>query len=69
MCVSAVSPADKVLDSCSFRDEDDDCTYYYTVDSSRDPAVKGMDVQVLEKKGELRVAYILIYPTCERYFV
>lgn len=49
LCVSA----DKVLDSCSFRDEYDDCTFYYTVDNPKDPAVKDLEVQVLEKKGEL----------------
>ncbi|KAM8730659.1 integrin beta-4-like [Acanthopagrus schlegelii] len=48
--VTELKESDKVLDSCSFRDKDDDCTYYYTVDNPRDPAVKGMDVQVLEKK-------------------
>ncbi|KAM8730656.1 integrin beta-4 isoform 1-T2 [Acanthopagrus schlegelii] len=48
--VTELKESDKVLDSCNFRDEDDDCTYYYTVDNPRDPAVKGMDVQVLEKK-------------------
>lgn len=57
VCVWRVA-ADKVLDSCSFRDEDDDCTYYYTVDNSKDPAVNNFDVQVLEKKGELQVAHI-----------
>ncbi|KAM9336995.1 integrin beta-4 [Symphorus nematophorus] len=48
--VKELKESDKVLDSCSFRDEDDDCTYYYTVDKSKDPKVKGLDVQVLEKK-------------------
>lgn len=57
VCVWRVS-ADKVLDSCSFRDEDDDCTYYYTVDNAKDPAGNSFDVQVLEKKGELQAAYI-----------
>lgn len=45
--------AEEVLDSCSFRDEDDDCTYHYTVDHSNDPTVKDMEVEVLKKKGEL----------------
>uniref|UniRef100_A0A8D0AD78 Integrin beta n=1 Tax=Sander lucioperca TaxID=283035 RepID=A0A8D0AD78_SANLU len=34
----------------NFRDEDDDCTYYYTVENPKDPLVKFLDVQVLEKK-------------------
>lgn len=42
-------PADKVLDSCSFRDEDDDCTYHYTVENPKD---KDLEVQVLKKKGK-----------------
>uniref|UniRef100_A0A671XFI0 Integrin beta n=1 Tax=Sparus aurata TaxID=8175 RepID=A0A671XFI0_SPAAU len=48
--VSELKESDKVLDSCSFRDEDDDCTYYYTVDNAKDPAGNSFDVQVLEKK-------------------
>lgn len=52
MCLSS---ADKVLDSCSFRDEEDDCTYHYTVDKSSDASAKDIDVQVLNKKGELQV--------------
>lgn len=45
-------PADKVLDSCSFRDEDDDCTYHYTVENPKD---KDLEVQVLKKKGEQHI--------------
>lgn len=52
--------AEDVLDSCSFRDEDDDCTYHYTVDHSKDPIVKDMEVEVLKKKGELPPALALI---------
>lgn len=52
-----VFSAKKVLDSCSFRD-DDDCTYHYTVENLKDPAVKDLEVQVLKKKGELRVWYV-----------
>ncbi|XP_075889894.1 integrin beta-4 isoform X1 [Nelusetta ayraudi] len=40
----------EVIDSCSFRDEDDDCTYQYTVHHSNDPNVKEMEVEVLKKK-------------------
>uniref|UniRef100_A0A8C4ILA4 Integrin beta n=1 Tax=Dicentrarchus labrax TaxID=13489 RepID=A0A8C4ILA4_DICLA len=42
----------ELLDSCSFRDEDDDCTYHYTVENPTDPTVKDLEVQVLKKKGE-----------------
>lgn len=44
--------ADQVLDSCSFRDEDDDCTYHYTVENPKD---KDLEVQVLKKRGERHV--------------
>lgn len=49
---------EKVLDSCSFRDEDDDCTYHYTVENPRDPNVKDLEVQVLKKKGECMCVYV-----------
>ncbi|KAM9837621.1 integrin beta-4 [Aulostomus maculatus] len=48
--VDELKEAKKVLDSCSFRDEDDDCTYKYTVENPKDPTVKDLEVQVLEKK-------------------
>lgn len=46
-----------MLDSCSFRDEDDDCTYHYTVEHSEDPTVNKLLVEVLKKKGELQTRY------------
>ncbi|XP_072311845.1 integrin beta-4 [Eucyclogobius newberryi] len=47
--VSELKKRETVLDSCSFRDEDDDCTFHYTVDDSK--SAKGsLEVQVLEKK-------------------
>lgn len=58
-----VFSGDKVLDLCSFRDEDDDCTYSYTVDHPQDLSVKDLEVQVLKKKGELlwqRVKHYLL---------
>uniref|UniRef100_A0A3B4BB18 Fibronectin type-III domain-containing protein n=1 Tax=Periophthalmus magnuspinnatus TaxID=409849 RepID=A0A3B4BB18_9GOBI len=33
--VEELKKPETVLDSCSFRDEEDDCTYYYTVDNSK----------------------------------
>ncbi|XP_049916402.1 integrin beta-4 [Epinephelus moara] len=48
--VDELKEENKVLDSCSFRDEDDDCTYQYTVENSADRNVKDLEVQVLEKK-------------------
>lgn len=41
---------EEVLDLCSFRDEEDDCTYHYTVEND---LKKDLKVQVLKKKGEL----------------
>ncbi|XP_035516781.1 integrin beta-4 [Morone saxatilis] len=48
--VDELKESKKVLDSCSFRDEDDDCTYHYTVENPTDPTVKDLEVQVLKKK-------------------
>lgn len=42
LMVDELKEADKVSDVCSFRDEDDDCTYHYTV--------KDLEVEVLKKK-------------------
>ncbi|XP_027884979.1 integrin beta-4 isoform X5 [Xiphophorus couchianus] len=40
----------KVLDYCSFLDEDNDCTYEYTVDTSKDPTNTELLVEVLKKR-------------------
>nr|XP_046233840.1 integrin beta-4 isoform X3 [Scatophagus argus] len=48
--VDELKESEKVLDSCSFRDEDDDCTYSYTVENPKDPTVKDLEVEVLNKK-------------------
>uniref|UniRef100_A0A8C4Z4T8 Integrin beta n=1 Tax=Gadus morhua TaxID=8049 RepID=A0A8C4Z4T8_GADMO len=48
--VDELKEKDKVIDTCDFRDETDDCTYYYTVDYPEDKANKELDVQVLKKK-------------------
>lgn len=47
-----VSAAEQVLESCRFRDEDDDCTYRYTVENPKD---KDLEVQVLKEKGERHI--------------
>src|SRR4029434_9943083 len=53
VCVCAlVCVGEQVLESCTFRDEDDDCTYHYTVDLPANPTQKGTEVEVLKKKGE-----------------
>ncbi|XP_045924379.1 integrin beta-4 isoform X1 [Micropterus dolomieu] len=48
--VDELKESEKVLDSCSFRDEDDDCTYYYTVENPKDLTDKDLEVQVRKKK-------------------
>ncbi|XP_061611666.1 integrin beta-4 isoform X2 [Phyllopteryx taeniolatus] len=48
--VDELKEADKVLEKCSFRDEDDDCTYHYTVENPKVPTSKDLEVQVLKKK-------------------
>ncbi|XP_035998391.1 integrin beta-4 isoform X4 [Fundulus heteroclitus] len=39
-----------VLDSCSFRDEDDDCSYQYTVETSKDITNNELLVEVLKDR-------------------
>ncbi|GAA6226006.1 integrin beta-4 [Lates japonicus] len=47
--VDELEEREKVLDSCSFRDEEDDCTYHYTVDNT-EVATEALKVKVLKKK-------------------
>ncbi|XP_051888741.1 integrin beta-4 isoform X2 [Pristis pectinata] len=46
--VDELQPDQQVTESCEFRDEDDDCTYYYTV--QRFPHSNISHIQVLKKK-------------------
>ncbi|XP_039991234.1 integrin beta-4 isoform X2 [Xiphias gladius] len=48
--VDELKKSEDVLDSCNFRDEEDDCTYYYTVENAKDPTTGVLEVQVLKKK-------------------
>ncbi|KAM6898622.1 integrin beta-4 isoform 1-T1 [Lycodopsis pacificus] len=48
--VDELKKAETFLESCSFRDEDDDCTYNYTVETLKDSRGKALEVQVLKKK-------------------
>uniref|UniRef100_A0A9J7WXT0 Integrin beta n=1 Tax=Cyprinus carpio carpio TaxID=630221 RepID=A0A9J7WXT0_CYPCA len=43
----------KVIETCSFRDEDDDCTYHYTVNYPMNITDKEHHILVKKKKGEL----------------
>ncbi|XP_019119048.2 integrin beta-4 isoform X2 [Larimichthys crocea] len=47
--VDELKKREEVLDLCSFRDEEDDCTYHYTVENDED-LKKDLKVQVLKKK-------------------
>lgn len=42
-----------VIEKCSFRDEDDDCTYHYTVNYPLDNTAKDHRVLVKKKRGEI----------------
>uniref|UniRef100_A0A3B3VQ41 Integrin, beta 4 n=1 Tax=Poecilia latipinna TaxID=48699 RepID=A0A3B3VQ41_9TELE len=41
---------EEVLDSCRFVDEDNDCTYEYTVETSKDPTNTKLLAEVLKKR-------------------
>uniref|UniRef100_A0A8C3APD8 Integrin beta n=1 Tax=Cyclopterus lumpus TaxID=8103 RepID=A0A8C3APD8_CYCLU len=60
--VCCVFSEEKVLDSCSFRDEDDDCTYYYTVENPKDPGDNDLEVQVLKKKDCPPASFLWLLP-------
>lgn len=47
-----VAAAEEVVEFCSFRDEDDDCNYSYTVEGDGSPGPNST-VLVHKKKGEL----------------
>ncbi|XP_024120232.1 integrin beta-4 isoform X3 [Oryzias melastigma] len=46
--VDELKERQKVMDSCSFRDEDDDCTFRYTVETQ--PSSKELLIQMLKDK-------------------
>ena len=46
-----MGPAEEVVEFCAFRDEDDDCTYSYTVEGDGSPGPNST-VLVHKKKGE-----------------
>ncbi|XP_031699889.1 integrin beta-4 isoform X1 [Anarrhichthys ocellatus] len=48
--VDELKKAEKGLEACSFRDEDDDCTYNYTVATPKDSSRTALEVQVLKKR-------------------
>lgn len=46
-----MSAAEEVVEHCSFRDEEDDCTYSYTVEGDSAPGPNST-VLVQRRKGE-----------------
>ncbi|CDQ91470.1 unnamed protein product, partial [Oncorhynchus mykiss] len=52
----------EVIEACSFRDEDDDCTYHYTVDYPEDQTDKELEVQVLKKKDCPPAGFLWLIP-------
>ncbi|XP_053359668.1 integrin beta-4 isoform X1 [Clarias gariepinus] len=48
--VDELKDRDKVIETCEYRDEEDDCTYYYTVNYPANPTDKEHEVEVLKKK-------------------
>uniref|UniRef100_A0A8C2FV76 Integrin beta n=1 Tax=Cyprinus carpio TaxID=7962 RepID=A0A8C2FV76_CYPCA len=51
----------KVIETCSFRDEDDDCTYHYTVNYPMNITDKEHHILVKKKKGEIFTVLFLMY--------
>uniref|UniRef100_A0A8C7L5R4 Integrin beta n=1 Tax=Oncorhynchus kisutch TaxID=8019 RepID=A0A8C7L5R4_ONCKI len=52
----------EVIEACSFRDEDDDCTYHYTVDYPEEQTDKELEVQVLKKKDCPPAGFLWLIP-------
>uniref|UniRef100_A0A3B3ULM0 Integrin beta n=1 Tax=Poecilia latipinna TaxID=48699 RepID=A0A3B3ULM0_9TELE len=48
--VDELKEREEVLDSCRFVDEDNDCTYEYTVETSKDPTNTKLLAEVLKKR-------------------
>ncbi|KAL4648065.1 integrin beta-4 isoform X1 [Arapaima gigas] len=48
--VDELKESDNVIENCSFRDEEDDCTYHYSVEYPTNPTDTTGEVQVLKKK-------------------
>ncbi|XP_046888761.1 integrin beta-4 [Hypomesus transpacificus] len=60
--VDELRPQEDVIEACSFRDEDDDCTYEYTLDYPADPSSKELEVQVLKKKDCPPAGFLWLIP-------
>uniref|UniRef100_A0A8C9ULJ6 Integrin beta n=1 Tax=Spermophilus dauricus TaxID=99837 RepID=A0A8C9ULJ6_SPEDA len=70
--VDELKKAEEVVEYCSFRDEDDDCTYSYTVEGDGSPGPNST-ILVHRKKGELGAWYcacckacLALLPCCNR---
>ncbi|MED6244242.1 hypothetical protein ATANTOWER_000772 [Ataeniobius toweri] len=60
--VDKLKEREKVLDYCSFRDEDDDCTYQYTVDTSKDATNNELLVEVLKERDCTPASLLWLLP-------
>lgn len=54
-----------VIETCSFRDEDDDCTYHYTVNYPLNITDKEHHVLVKKKRGEISADPRLMGALCK----
>ncbi|XP_064179337.1 integrin beta-4 isoform X1 [Anguilla rostrata] len=59
--VDELQKKEDVIETCTFRDEEDDCTYHYTVDYAVQPNDVN-DVQVLKKKDCPPAGFLWLIP-------
>ncbi|XP_061086823.1 integrin beta-4 isoform X3 [Conger conger] len=59
--VDELQKKEDVIDTCTFRDEEDDCTYHYTVDYAAKPNGPN-EVQMLEKKDCPPAGFLWLIP-------
>uniref|UniRef100_A0AAY4CUQ0 Integrin beta n=1 Tax=Denticeps clupeoides TaxID=299321 RepID=A0AAY4CUQ0_9TELE len=55
-----------VIEYCELRDEDDDCTYFFTVDYPPNPKDKEAEVQVLKEKSE---CFFLVFVCVDEWVI
>ncbi|KAJ8264147.1 hypothetical protein GJAV_G00145770 [Gymnothorax javanicus] len=59
--VDELPKKEDVIETCTFRDEEDDCTYHYTVDYATKPN-EANDVKVLKKKDCPPAGFLWLIP-------
>uniref|UniRef100_A0AAY4CU39 Integrin beta n=1 Tax=Denticeps clupeoides TaxID=299321 RepID=A0AAY4CU39_9TELE len=68
-CPFEITMVDELKDSkkyCELRDEDDDCTYFFTVDYPPNPKDKEAEVQVLKEKSE---CFFLVFVCVDEWVI